>query len=244
MHTYACETNEGGASYSPLPVDGGFLVFGPVVVLEDEGKPNPEMGIGLSFIDYSTGTKKLIARLPYVAGPGEVQDAFWADVESGSKALVIIHSAPIRAFTGVSYGSDYFSVMVFHIEGNNLNFDKKLTDYFGSGADVVNYRDEGGTPVHTYPYKTRSVIISELKSEMYRHWTSDVLPELAVLHKAFIYSSMNVATPTKIYLIRGDKVRQESISAGWISVLYETARGKKYAAGCCVKISVDVEFGH
>ena len=121
MHTYACETNEGDASYSPLPVDGGFLVFSPVGVLEDEGKPNPEMGIGLSFIDCSAGTKKLIARLPYVAGPGEVQDVFWADVESGSKARVIIHSAPIRAFTGVSYGNDYFSVMVFHIEGNNLN---------------------------------------------------------------------------------------------------------------------------
>lgn len=87
MHTYACETNEGDASYSALPVDGGFLVFSPVGVLEDEGKPNPEIGIRLSFIDGSTGTKKLIARLPYVAGPGEVQNAFWADVESGSRRL-------------------------------------------------------------------------------------------------------------------------------------------------------------
>ena len=56
MHIDACEVNEGGASYPPLPVDKGFLVFGPVTVLEDEGKPNPEMGVGLNFIDCSTGT--------------------------------------------------------------------------------------------------------------------------------------------------------------------------------------------
>ncbi|MDY7067313.1 hypothetical protein PsexTeo8_37890 [Pseudomonas extremaustralis] len=227
MHTYACEADEGAASYPPLPIDGGFLVFGPVAVLEDEGKPNPEMGVGLNFIDCSAGTKKFIARLPYVAGAGEVQDAFFADIEPDSKGVVIIHSAPIRAFTGVSYGNDYFSVMVFRLEGNALEFDKRLTDYFGSGADVVSYRDEGDIPIYTYPYKTRSAIIERLKSEKYRKWVGDAQPGLTVLRKAVIYSSMNVATPTKMYLIKDDKVKQESISAGCISILYETAKGKK-----------------
>jgi hypothetical protein len=195
--------------------------------MEDEGKSNPEMGIGLSFVECATGVKSFIARLPYVAGPGEVKDIFMADVAPGSKAVVIIHSAPIRAFTGVSYGSDYFSVMVFNRENNKFYFDTQLTGYFGSGADVVKHGDVSDTPIYIYPYKTQDSILGRLKSQKYRDWISGASPELSVVRRAIIYSSMTVADPTKMYLIKGDKVTQESVAAGWIYISYKTAQGKK-----------------
>ncbi|WP_256585839.1 YciI family protein [Pseudomonas sp. ICMP 460] len=224
---YACEPDKSDASYPPLSVGGGFLVFGPVAVLEDEGKSTPEMGIGVSFIDCSTGAIKFIARLPYVADPGVVEDAFVADVAPGNTTIFIIHSAPIRAFTGVSYGSDYFSVMVFHQKGKNFLLDQKLTDYLGSGADVVIHAADNDISIYTYPYKARGAIIDKLKSKSYKRWLSGSPTELTVARKAVIYSSMTVADPTKMYLVKGDKVMQESVSAGWVSILYKTVKGKK-----------------
>lgn len=224
-NSYACES-DAKSSYPPLTIDGGSLVFEPVAVLEDVGKPDPEMGIGLSFLDCSTGIKTFIARMPYVADPGEVQDAFLVSIAGDRQELFIIHSAPVRAFTGVSYGSDYFNVMAFNKRGTIFTFDKAISDYFGAGADVVIHREENDVPVYTYPFKTQEKIVEQLKSDRFRDWYNHALPELTVVDKAFIYSSMAIADRSKMYLVKGDRVKQEAVSAGWISILYKTAKGK------------------
>lgn len=222
----ACEPAK-DSSYPPLAVDGGFIMFHAVAVLEDEGKPNPDMGIGISFLNCANGVKDFIARLPYVADPGEVQDAFIADSANSKGELFIVHSAPIRAFTGISYGSDYFSVMVFRREENTYSLDKDLTEYLGSGADVVDHEGDVDVPIYIYPYKTRAAVISRLKSRSYLEWANKTVRDLTVIDKAKIYSSMSVANSTKMYLIKGDKVKPEEVSAGWVSILYVTAKGKE-----------------
>lgn len=222
----ACEAPS-EAPYPPLAIEGGMIFFSSIAVLEDEGKPNPEMGLSVSFLDCSTGIKEFIARLPYVADPGEVRDAFTGSVLNGDKELFVIHSAPIRAFTGINYGSDYFSVMVFHKTKEGFTSDKKLTGYFGSGADVISSGDNGDKKIYTYPFKTRSAVVSQLSSKSYRGWASENLPELVVNKKTSIYSLQSMASATKMYLIKGDKVKQEAVSAGWISILYITAKKKE-----------------
>ncbi|MFJ2364911.1 hypothetical protein ACIPIN_14660 [Pseudomonas sp. NPDC087697] len=225
-YAFACEApNE--APYPPLAVEGGMIVFSSIAVLEDEGKPNPEMGLGVSFLDCSTGIAKFISRLPYVAGPGEVRDVFTENVVNGDKELFVIHSAPIRAFTGISYGSDYFSVMVFHKVEGGFTSDKKLTDYFGSGADVLSPDDNDDKPIYTYPFKARDAVVSQLASKNYRGWASGNLPDLNVNKKTSIYSLKSMASDTDMYLIKGDKVKQEAVSAGWVSIVYTTAKKKE-----------------
>ncbi|EPM52433.1 hypothetical protein [Pseudomonas syringae] len=224
--TFACEAAKDNP-YPPLKVDGGFIVFESTPVLEDEGKPNPEMGLGISFLDCTAEEKKFIARLPYVADPGEVVDAFLADIGNGSKDVFIIHSAPIRAFTGVSYGSDYFSVMAFQKVSNGYELDKKITGYFGSGADVVLRSEDSDKPLYTYPYKKRDAIIAKIASDSYSSWLKGKSLELEVVEKTPIYSSAAIAHKTKMYLVRGDKVNQEVVSAGWISIAYKSAKGKE-----------------
>jgi hypothetical protein len=225
--TFACDAHSSDFFYAPLEVGRGVLVFSPIPVLEDEGKPNPEMGIGIDFLDCATGAKKFVARLPYVTEPGEVKDAFVVSAAFGHEEVLIIHSVPIRAFTGVSYGSDYFSVIALRREGDDFILNKELTYYFGSGADVVVRGDDGDTPVYTFPYKLRDSVLDKLRSEKYQRWVKGTLPEIEVVRQAVIYSSMTVADPQNVYLIKGDKVIQESVSAGWIYILYETAKGKE-----------------
>lgn len=225
--TQACEMDRASGSYPPLLVDGGFLVFGPIEVLEDEGKLDPEMGIGVSFIDCSTGTRSFIARLPYVADPGEVKDAFLLKTLSDDKEVFVIHSAPIHAFTGVSYNSDYFSVIVFNRENGKFFIDRKLTDYFGSGADIVIYGDDGDTPIYTYPYKLRGAVVDKLNAESYKHWFDGSIQEVTITSDVLLYSTMTVADPTEIHLMKGSKIVKESISAGWAHVLYKSVIGKE-----------------
>ncbi|NUU38173.1 hypothetical protein HNQ83_24340 [Pseudomonas sp. C2B4] len=185
------------------------------------------MGLGVSFLDCSTGITKLIARLPFLADPGEVRDVFTANVANGDNELFIIHSAPIRAYTGVNYGSDYFSVMAFHKNEGGFTIDKKLTDYFGSGADVMPPNDNESTPIYTYPFKTRHSVTSQLSSKNYLNWANDELLELTVNQKTYIYSFQAIAGITRMYLIKGDKITQKTISAGWIQFLYTTANKKE-----------------
>jgi hypothetical protein len=221
----ACEAPD-DAPYPPLALEGGMMVFSLMAVLEDEGKPNPEMGLAVSFLDCSTGITKVIARLPYVADPGEVRDAFGANAVGGETSLFVIHSAPVRAYTGTIYGSDYFSVMVFKKTETGFALDKKLSDYFGSGADVLS-PDGNDKPVYTYPFKFQEAVISQLRSENYHAWASGALPELTVNKKTPIYYLKSLASDTKMYLIKGDKVKQEAASAGWISISHITANKKE-----------------
>jgi hypothetical protein len=225
-YAFACDAPE-NLTYPPFSVDGGIIIVSPIPVLEDEGKQNPEMGLGISFLNCSSGTLKLVARLPYVADPGEVRDIFTAKVASGELELFVIHSAPIRAFTGVTYGSDYFSVMAFHKVDEGYSADKELTAYFGSGADVLSPDENEDKRIYTYPFKTRDVIVDQLSSKNYLSWARGGLLDLIVNRKTFLYSLMSPASVTKMYLIKGDKVKQEAISAGWISILYITAKKKE-----------------
>ncbi|MEE5062374.1 hypothetical protein V2J93_26700 [Pseudomonas alliivorans] len=224
--TFACEAPK-DTLYQPLRVGGGYIVVKSTPVIEDEGKANPEMGLGITFLDCNAGEERFIARLPYIADPGEVVDAFLAKTGNGSKDVFIIHSSPIRAFTGVSYGSDYFSVMVFRKALSGYELDKKNTDYFGSGADVVLRDGDTDEPVYTYPYKNRNAVMAQLASENYSRWLKGENLELEVTKKTSIYSSAAIANKTKMYLAKGDKVNQEAVSAGWISIVYKSTKGKE-----------------
>ncbi|NVZ57948.1 hypothetical protein HX797_16920 [Pseudomonas edaphica] len=225
-YVYACEPAK-RSSYPQLAIDGGFIIFHAVAVLEDEGEPSPEMGIGISFLNCANGEENFIARLPYVADPGEVQDAFIADSANGKDELFVIHSAPIRAFTGINYGSDYFSVMAFRREEDRYSLDKNLTEYLGSGADVVDRQGDVDVPIYIYPYKSRAAVFLKLSSRSYLDWANKIARNLTVIDRAEIYSSMSIANSTEMYLVKGDRVRLEQVSAGWGYILYVTAKGKE-----------------
>ncbi|WP_231676840.1 hypothetical protein [Pseudomonas quasicaspiana] len=223
---YSCEADK-DAPYPPLIVDGGLLVFESTPVLEDEGKPNPEMGLGISFLDCNSSMKKFVARLPYVADPGKVKDAFVGNRGDDHEDVFVIHSAPIRAFTGVSYGSEYFSVIAFHKVAGGYALDSRITAFFGSGADVVLRGEDSDKPLYTYPYKSRSDVVAKLASEKYLKWLQGRPVKLEVIRKTYLYSSMAIAYKTKMYLIKGDRVGQEAVSAGWNYIVYKNAKGKE-----------------
>ncbi|EIK93159.1 hypothetical protein PMM47T1_28251 [Pseudomonas sp. M47T1] len=196
-------------------------------VLEQQGVPNPEMGLSVSFLDCSTGVSKFVERLPYIADAGQIQDAFLARTSKDEQEVFLIHSVPFRASGGVSLGSDYFTVLVYRRTDDGFVQDKKLTEYFGSGADIISIRDDDEKTLYSYPFKTQEDIKRQLSSDNYHSWFTGMPIERVVNSKASIYSMQSTSGDTGMYLVKGDRVKQERYSAGWVYILYVTAKKKE-----------------
>jgi hypothetical protein len=225
QHIFACEAPN-NPPFPPLSIEGGMVIFGTRAVLEQEGRPNPDMGLSINFLDCNTGSLKLVDRLPFLAEPGEIHDAFLANTTTRNQEIFIIHSVPFPSSGGVSLGSDYFTILVYHRDGIGFSLDRKLTDYFGSGADIVSFNGDDETQLYTYPYKAKESILQQLKAQSYKDWRSGSSVTLAVNKKTYIYTAQSPASRTGMYLIKGDQVFQENVSAGWISIRYTTAKKK------------------
>lgn len=217
----ACEAPK-QMPYPSLAVDGGWAVFGEMPLPKQEKVSNPVMGLSLSFLDCSSGVSKLISSLPYLTDPGQIQDAFIEGTENGHNELFVIHSVPIRSATGMGYASDYYTVLVFVKNGSGFSSDQRLTDYFGRGADVIDPDDDADRFIYSYPYKTKDSIVAKLKSKGYERWAGGTMSEFPVINKATIYSTQSTGSATKMYLVPGDKVDVEIISAGWVLMRYMT----------------------
>lgn len=213
--------------FPPLPVSGGMIVFGMKPVLEQEGSPHPDMGLSISFLNSSTGALEFVERLPYIADAGQIQDAFMANTSEDAQELFLIHSVPFRASGGVSLGSDYFTVLAYRRENGSFVQDKALSEYFGSGADIIKFRGNVESNIYTYPFKTRKDILRQLTRTSYRQWAAGMPITRTVGAKVPIYSMQSTSGETGMYLIKGDRVLQEKFSAGWVSIRYVTKKNKE-----------------
>jgi hypothetical protein len=163
--------------------------------------------------------------LPFLADTGIVRAAFFADAEQDTaKELFIIHSVTIRSDTGVKYSGDYYTVQVYRASSEGYTKDKRLSSYFGYGGDVL--ADDYRNFLYVFPYKDQAAIFDKLNSKSYKSWNSGSPVELVINQKTLIYSSPVLADITHMYLVTGDKIRQEGVQGGWISIVYRSKKGK------------------
>lgn len=171
--------------------------------------------------------QQFISRLPYLTEPGHIHAAFMEKEVEGRMIAFVIHRVPIRSATGMGYASDYYSVFAFSRAGDNFSLDRRLSDYFGQGADVLDLDDESNDDrfVYLFPYKTKESIVRKLRSDEYRSWMDKKNQNFTVINKASIYSERSTGSATKMYLVPGDRVKVEVIEAGWISMSYLARKG-------------------
>ncbi|MGY2291434.1 hypothetical protein ACW9H6_11865 [Pseudomonas sp. SDO528_S397] len=225
-NSFACTIPESDA-FKSVPLEGGAIIFDWVPIKPEDGGSADKQGIGINanFFDCADGSKKLVSELPFLADTGKVRAAFFSRVGNGDdKELFIIHSVDIKSDTGVRYSGDYYTVLVYKKSGNDFSFDEKLSNYFSSGGDILAENNED--MLYTFPYKTELSILEKLKSGSYKRWILGDTINLVLNKKTFIYSSPVLTDVTRMYLIAGDKVIQEAVEGGWLSVSYKTAKGK------------------
>ncbi|MBX8487484.1 hypothetical protein [Pseudomonas cichorii] len=223
---FSCEVLEGKA-FRSISVENGIITFDLVPIDEDarDTSTGDQLGIDINFFNCNTGDRSQIGQLPFLADTGEVKAAFLAHAEQGSeKELFVIHGVEIRSDTGVKYSGDYYSVHVYKKSPNGYTKDDKLSRYFGEGGDIL--ADDYKEVVYLFPYKSKDSVTSRLQSEAYKKWSSDAPVTLVVNKKSSLYNSPVLADMSRMYLVAGDKVTQEAVEAGWISVVHKTAKGK------------------
>ncbi|MBU6960600.1 hypothetical protein KRR23_23000 [Pseudomonas sp. CVAP len=223
----ACDVKVGSA-FPSLPVENGAVVFDEAPIEKDPGdtSADEQMGIDVNFVSCSDGTKKLIGKLPFLADTGKVRAAFFARTgQEAKESLFVIHSVEIHSDTGVKYSGDYYTVHVYQNTVNGYVRDERLSTYFGNGGDILS--DDYKDFVYVFPYKSESSIIEKLASASYKNWCMGAPVNLAINKKTSIHSSPVLADVTRMYLVAGDKVKQEGVEAGWLSIMFKTPKGKE-----------------
>lgn len=225
LNIYACEFSDGKA-FPSLTVEEGAIVFDLVSIEKEPGDASAgeQLGIDVNFLNCNDGSKKIIGQLPFLADTGKVRAAFFTDAEQDEvNELFVIHSVEIRSDAGVRYSGDYYTVVVYRKNHDGYVQDDRLTKYFGSGGDILD--NDYQEFLYVFPYKDQSSISDKLASRSYKEWRSGKPVNLVVNRKSPLYISPVLADITGMYLVAGDKVKQESVEAGWLSVLYRTAKG-------------------
>lgn len=224
---FACEPPQGDA-FKHIPVEGGAIIFDYAPIEKESGDTSKteEVGIDVNLYKCSGQARELIGQLPYLADTGKVRDAFLYDADgAGEKKLFVIHSVEIRSDTGVKYSGEYYSVNVYKVEGGRYVRDDRLSTYFGDGGDVWAENYKGF--LYTFPYKSEMSVLEKLNSKSYSAWRSGTPVTLVVNKKTPIFVSPVLADVTHMYLVPGDKVWQDAVEAGWLSIVYKTSKGKE-----------------
>ena len=223
---FACDLRQGDA-FEPIPVDGRAIVFDLVPIEKELGDASQtqEIGIDINFFKCSDGSRNLIGQLPYLADTGKVRSAFLYNFDGGDVTnLFVVHSVEIRSDTGIRYSGDYYSVNVYKVNGENFVRDDRLSAYFGSGGDIL--AENNKDLLYVFPYKSEALILAKISSSSFAKWSKGGLVNLIVSKITPMHRAPVLADVTRMYLVAGDKVSQDAVEAGWLSIIYKTSKGK------------------
>lgn len=224
--TLSC-THQISSAYPALKTDDGYIVFNETPLTADDDAENVELGIDVRLYKCTDNSKHLIGELPFLAATGKIIAAFFADANHDwSDELFVIHAVPISSDTGVRYSSDYYSVHVYEKSINTYSRNERLSNYFGAGGDILDEEKED-LLAYKFPYKNEVPIREKLSSENYSKWVSGEEVAYTVNKKTYIHSFPVLAESTRMYLVSGDTVTQDTAEGGWISIIFNSPSKKE-----------------
>lgn len=210
--------------YSPILLDKSFAIRFKIsnISIDPNGDIFPIMIVGQNC---DTGSETQIAELPYLGDPGKVESVFLADSDFDGKAeLFVIHRTILYSDTGISYGSDYFTTLVYkRLAPLTYERSERVSTYFGAGGDVL-LSPTSDKLVYEYPYKSETAIQSRLASAQYKAWFEQKLITTRILSKTYLHNQANVSDRTSKYLIAGDEVQVLGQKAGWLAVVFNNKK--------------------
>jgi len=124
----------------------------------------------------------------------------------------------------INYADKYHLNYVYQCE-KECKFDKKLSNFFGNGGDLVDINTD--KKVYVFPYSTEQSIKDELKSNLFKNWFYNKKMKGVVLKKTYINNDKNSLFNHFGYLIKDDKFVVEDISSKWLNIIYINKNGKK-----------------
>ncbi|MEJ2900365.1 hypothetical protein [Acinetobacter sp. NS-4] len=129
---------------------------------------------------------------------------------------------PLNRF---NYLDKYYMVRAYECDkNNNCKENEKLSNFFGSGGDIVDL--ENKKIIYKFPYSSQHKLKNELNSNFFKDWRNGKLDSGIVLRKTFI-NDVNNFTPEHVgYLIKGDKFKIKEVSSRWLNIVYTNKNGR------------------
>lgn len=220
----ACMAKSESDLYEPIFVDKSFAIRFKIssISIDPGGDIFPIVIVGQNC---TTGSETQLAELPYLGDSGNVQSAFLADSDFDGKAeLFVILRTTLHSDTGISYGSDYFTTLVYKRQGPlTYKWSERISAHFGSGGDVLSSLTSDEL-IYEYPFKSEVAIQSRLASVQYKDWLEKKNVTTRILRKTYLHNQANVADRTSMYLIADDQVLVSDQKAGWLEVVFHNKK--------------------
>ena len=173
------------------------------------------------FIEDSTGNK---IDLDTIEIPNDVPELDYAFTHS-------INGQP-HIIAGISYDEDYrdfdqpyinwhrqYTVLIYPCDSNyHCTYDIELSDFFGSGGDLVNY--DTNEVLSTYLYKNESIVKKGLESDLFHNWLNDNQTNGYAINTTTVTYSLLLDEKHTDYLSVGTKFLVTDASSGWLEITY------------------------
>lgn len=215
-----CDSIQGGQSHKPLRYGDGSICFVEQPVLDKNGKQIDieAEAINIYFVRDSGDSSK-IGELPYLAAKGAIESVFLLDLDNDNhKDIVIIHSVEIGGSVKEPGSSnDYYSVLVFRKTNGLFEFHERASSWYGSGYAWISYN---GNIIDKFPYQNMNSIRQALTSPFASLMFANTTLRANVIRKSGLYEGPVLVDKTKQYLIAGDKVSVDAVTASWCSINY------------------------
>ncbi|WP_111893857.1 SH3 domain-containing protein [Acinetobacter sp. MB5] len=122
----------------------------------------------------------------------------------------------------------YNFIRVFDCIDFNCKVNKKMTDFLGDGANLVDFKNH--KTVWKYPYVTADSLKKELTSNFFKKWMENQLKDGVIKNRTEIYSDSGINSTKLGYLISGDKFNIVDVTSRWLKISYK-AKNKKAIIG-------------
>ena len=174
------------------------------------------------FIEDSTGNK---IDLDTIEIPNDVPELDYAFTHS-------INGQP-HIIAGISYDEDYrdfdqpyinwhrqYTVLIYPCDSNyHCTYNSKLSNFFGSGGDLVNY--DTNEVLSTYLYKNESIVKKGLESDFFRNRLSGRQTNGYTINTTTVKDDSLYDGKNTDYLSVGTKFKVTDASSGWLEISYK-----------------------
>ncbi len=216
-----CSDIPGQQSYPPLRIERGTICFIQESVHDPKtGAPIEASAFSLYYISDGGSPVKAEGRgLLYDDTPGEIVDAFSSRTDRNhGERIFVTHFVKVReSLVEPNSSGKFYSVSVFERMGSTLRRDERSSEWYG--ADY-SWLSDGRKVIYKFPYQSRTDVRRAIYSPFALLMNREEPIPVTLKEKSYLYNGPNIKNKTKKYLIAGDRVNVDKVTAGWCEVNY------------------------
>jgi len=213
---YSCNEIEEKQNRAPFQISNGIVCFMEQTIQTTSG--DTLKGIAVYFL----GRMQKPARVKdavYDSKLAKIENVFTINIRRDGDYVVVIQS--LESASEQDSTNKLYSVYLLGLQGRNLVYNERLSNWFGSGL-ALQYEED--SIIYEYPYQYKGAIEEAFLSPYASLMHDDKPVSMIVNQKSYLYKDKNIKDKTNKYLLEGDNVAVDKYTAGWCRVNYQSKK--------------------